>query len=435
MHLPCVYTTLFSANPNSVVMTLPPNTGAFYFYAEPNSFALFNVTATAQDGTTSGPIPVQGQAGAQYFGFYSTFLVPLATIQVDVAPGAGGFAVGEFGIAELLGTTDIDATKECFGPFVPGEAFNCTYTVTNAGQNPAYGVMLTDMWVDIDPFVTSFDWDGDWLCGADLVCTRQSPMPVGAQESIDITFQLPADAHITDPNDDGLFQNCLDYTAFNDAGGDNFLCYGPYAMAPAVTLGAEKVALTLDVAPGGTALFKVTVYNDGPSDVHGVRIRDDLPAGFIGPVMIAPAEARPAGEGLYIPAGGHAEVFVSMRVDPATTPGTFLSNTAGILDLPEEYTITFDPRVASARIRVVDALPEADVQVLSVTPLGQPWVPGSVVETVMIEVRNNGPSPAYGAIVTFALEDSDYHEKGRRMPRPVAGDESAKVAKLRRNES
>ena len=65
-----------------VTITLPAGTRAFYFYAEPNFFNVFNVTATAQDGTTSGPIPVQGNSGAKYFGFYATGTLDLASISV-----------------------------------------------------------------------------------------------------------------------------------------------------------------------------------------------------------------------------------------------------------------------------------------------------------------------------------------------------------------
>jgi hypothetical protein len=99
-----------------ITMALPPSTNAFYFYAEPNAFDIFNVTATAQDGTTSGPIPVQGQAGAQYFGFYGTGGATIASITVTIAaktcdpsnpsciPDPDGFAVGEFGISPTTGT-------------------------------------------------------------------------------------------------------------------------------------------------------------------------------------------------------------------------------------------------------------------------------------------------------------------------------------------
>jgi hypothetical protein len=84
-----------------VVMALPANTQAFYFYAEPNDQAIHDVTATASDGTTSGPVKVNGLGGAQYYGFYTTDGTTLSTITVDADPTAfyRGFAVGEFGIA------------------------------------------------------------------------------------------------------------------------------------------------------------------------------------------------------------------------------------------------------------------------------------------------------------------------------------------------
>ena len=77
--------------------TLPAGTKAFYFYAEPQQFALLQIQATAQDGTTSGPIDVQGFAGAQYYGFYGTGASTLSSITVTTTDPTG-FAVGEFGI-------------------------------------------------------------------------------------------------------------------------------------------------------------------------------------------------------------------------------------------------------------------------------------------------------------------------------------------------
>jgi hypothetical protein len=93
-----VYDTIGSVDPTAVTITLPAGTRAFYLYAEPNVFDVFDITATAQDGTTS-TIPVQGNAGAQYFGFYATGTLNLASITVSTTADAGGFAVGEFGIA------------------------------------------------------------------------------------------------------------------------------------------------------------------------------------------------------------------------------------------------------------------------------------------------------------------------------------------------
>src|SRR5439155_3333037 len=77
-------------------LTLPPGTTAFYFYAEPNPYAVFEITAVAQDGTTSGPIAVDGYYGAQYYGFYSLGGGSIASIVVS---STIDFAVGEFGIS------------------------------------------------------------------------------------------------------------------------------------------------------------------------------------------------------------------------------------------------------------------------------------------------------------------------------------------------
>jgi hypothetical protein len=83
---------------STIMITLPAGTRAFYLYAEPNAFALFNVTATAQDGTTSGPVAVQGNGGAAYFGFYATGTPNIATITVTTTDTTG-LGVGEFGIS------------------------------------------------------------------------------------------------------------------------------------------------------------------------------------------------------------------------------------------------------------------------------------------------------------------------------------------------
>jgi hypothetical protein len=80
----------------NLTLTLPPNTGAFAFYVEPNNFALFDVTATAQDGITSNSVPVSGLGGATYFGFYGTGGATITSITIS---SATAFAVGEFGIA------------------------------------------------------------------------------------------------------------------------------------------------------------------------------------------------------------------------------------------------------------------------------------------------------------------------------------------------
>jgi PASTA domain len=90
-----------------MTFTLPPGTKAFYFYAQPvGGFGdarpqPWPMSATAQDGTTSGTISVAELAlgGAQYFGFYTDGSVDLTSIRVD---SSIDFFVGEFGIAVAI---------------------------------------------------------------------------------------------------------------------------------------------------------------------------------------------------------------------------------------------------------------------------------------------------------------------------------------------
>ncbi len=83
----------------TVTMTLPANTVAFYFYAEADVDGTFQFTATAQDGTTSGATSVTTPNGAKYFGFYGTPTDPLVSVTVTTNITELGLAVGEFGIA------------------------------------------------------------------------------------------------------------------------------------------------------------------------------------------------------------------------------------------------------------------------------------------------------------------------------------------------
>jgi len=80
-------------------VTLPPGTGAFYAYAEPNLFEDFDMSASAQDGPSSGDVTVFGDAGAQYFGFYATCGHTINSITFTDGGGDTAMAIGEFGIA------------------------------------------------------------------------------------------------------------------------------------------------------------------------------------------------------------------------------------------------------------------------------------------------------------------------------------------------
>ncbi len=80
----------------AVTLSLPAGTGAFYFYAEPDLFETFTITAVS--GNTSLSIPVAGEAGANGWGFFTDDFSALTSITVS---SNASFAIGEFGAARV----------------------------------------------------------------------------------------------------------------------------------------------------------------------------------------------------------------------------------------------------------------------------------------------------------------------------------------------
>ena len=99
----------WTALAHSIELTLPAETGAFYFYAQPKTGS-GNITASSNGTDVSQGVESDG--GASYFGFYAdgTDTISSITITADT-----DFAVGEFGIAsvqvipdEIQAVIDID---------------------------------------------------------------------------------------------------------------------------------------------------------------------------------------------------------------------------------------------------------------------------------------------------------------------------------------
>jgi hypothetical protein len=133
---------VYSTESDTVALTLPAGTKAFYFYAEPDQFMTFSMTATSTDGTSSGPIQVAGQAGAQYFGFYSADASSLKTITVT-SGDPDGFAVGEFGVSACAYNTPTSWNTAQVAGYTPGvEPLN---VIISGCSNVSLGEVLKEM--------------------------------------------------------------------------------------------------------------------------------------------------------------------------------------------------------------------------------------------------------------------------------------------------
>jgi hypothetical protein len=80
----------------SATLTLPVGTGAFYFFAEPNPFSPFTITAVV--GGTALSQVVDGSGGAKIFAVYTDDYAQIDSITIS---SSADFAVGEFGIAPV----------------------------------------------------------------------------------------------------------------------------------------------------------------------------------------------------------------------------------------------------------------------------------------------------------------------------------------------
>jgi len=81
------------------IPSMPEDTAAFYLYVEGNAFAAATFQVVHSDGTSSGPITINGSSGATYFGFYTPCGTLEALTVTNTDGAAQGFAIGEFGIA------------------------------------------------------------------------------------------------------------------------------------------------------------------------------------------------------------------------------------------------------------------------------------------------------------------------------------------------
>jgi len=85
----------WSGGATTLAMTLPAGTYGFAFYAEPNPFAVYTITATDNEGNSVSQ-DVDGSAGAAGWHAYTDGGSALTSITVT---SAVDFAVGEFYIA------------------------------------------------------------------------------------------------------------------------------------------------------------------------------------------------------------------------------------------------------------------------------------------------------------------------------------------------
>ncbi|GAB4184804.1 MAG: hypothetical protein Tsb002_08100 [Wenzhouxiangellaceae bacterium] len=278
-------------------------------------------------------------------------------------------------LVPLISDADLQVVKSGPATVIAGNQVTYTLAVTNNGPSAAQNVSLDDPTPAGLTFVSATA-----PCAAGFPCALGN-LASGASVSVDVTYQVPADATGTIVNTAMVSSPTPDPVPGNN---DSTVT---------TTIGAEadlSITKVDDVDPvvaGNALTYTLTVSNAGPSDAQNVSVTDTLPTGV---TFVSTSGCAEDPNGLStctlgtIVAGGSASYTVSVTVDEATT-GTII-NSATVTSS------TTDPNAANNTAiepTTVDA--SADVAVVKSGPATV--VAGNQV-TYTLAVTNNGPSTA-----------------------------------------
>ncbi len=281
----------------SVTLSMPPNTRAFYFYAQPFDGVAHDITATANDGTSSYPVSTINPNGAKYFGFYAPVSgADLSSITVSCPSCGGGFGIGEFGIYQNSGA-DLRLVKysEPHNVVQAGEIFTYTIFVDNLGPDIANHVVISDTLlssgaVSVQSCAFSVSQGGglitQFTCTTgDLVSTQfgsdigtfstdfLEPLSPSSQGRLRASFRLVANGAVDVTNTTRVSSDTYDPNLNNNFAEDTL------TVTPAADLTLTKTAPT-DAGAGEEISYTLVISNTGPSIATNVQVSDYLHAQF-----------------------------------------------------------------------------------------------------------------------------------------------------------
>ncbi len=277
-----------------------------------------------------------------------------------------------------------------------GQTLDYDITFTNAGNQVATGVVITDVLPDEVSFVTCTD-----ACdptGDPTIVWNVGALAPGAGGTFTVTVVVddpvdPSTRHVINNvsiTDDGA--NGVDPTPGNNRDTDDDT-YG-------IDLAVAKTDGRTTVIPGEDVTYTVTVTNNGPTTIQDFRLTETLPAALNDVTFTPSAGVYNSGTGLWNGFGDFDEgesltLEISGRVDPAATGS--LTNTARVT-APDFVTDSDPTNDAAVDVDTLD--PHSDLVISK--QLTTDLIVGESAR-YDISVRNDGPSVAVGVRVVDVL--------------------------------
>ena len=227
---------------------------------------------------------------------------------------------------------DLSITKtDSADPVSPGDPFNYTITVTNAGPDDATGVVVTDpVPSTLTVIGVASSASGACIAASNLVTCSIDPLTVGVAWTITVTVAVPLDAT------PGIVTNTATVVGAGDTDPSNDSASQSTTIG--VVVGSANLAVTKtidDSSPheGDTIAYTVTVTNNGPDDATGVQVTDLLPAGLTFASDAATQGSYHQASGLWdvgsLAAGESAALQIRASVNSGTA-GSTITNGASV---------------------------------------------------------------------------------------------------------
>ncbi len=359
----------------------------------PPTGAVLTCAVGAVDAGAVAPVVVVMDVPADFDGADVTNTVEVTSTTPDPDPADNTATF----ISSTAPQADLSVVKAATpDPFVAGEPFTYTVTVTNNGPFAATSVSVHDLVPDGLSSVGASGPGFNCVIVANSVTCTMPTLAVGASATLTITATVDADlaAGSALTNVATVSSATPDPTSSNNTG----TALSSVATRPNLVTTKQLVDPAPPLAVGDFLVFQITVTNDRPSLAREVSLLDDdigLELGVVDIVgdiglddcVISTGDLIWA-RGDIAPLGGSRTFFLIAITLPDQALGTFANSATASTTTPDP---DGEPPEAVA---VVDVLVIADLvitkEVESPTPPA-PLVAGQRV-TYRISVTNNGPS-------------------------------------------
>jgi uncharacterized repeat protein (TIGR01451 family) len=334
-------------------------------------------------GQTSAPVTVTGTVP-------NPFVTPItntATVtanEADPDPTNNSSSITSTPQADL----SIDKTASSL-PVVPGTNETYTLTAKNNGPDTALNATVSDPLPAGLVFVSASS--GCTFASGTVTCPVGNMAP-GATKTYTVTATVPSS------DTDSTITNTASISSPTpDPNPDNNHKKLVVPLNPQSSLQITKTASAPQITAGGQVMYTLVVSETGPSDAHGVKVSEVVPAG-LSLVSAHSSQGSCSGSACdlgTISAGGQAQILVTANV-AASAGGQTLTNCATVVDSASDKGAGCAPIVVPPP--PAPPQPVSDLRIVKHANHAKVVVGQTITYTMT--VTNHGPDAARDAKIT-----------------------------------